>query len=200
MSSTDFTVKTARLTLRELPPGSYLVHATNCLATWGSGIAAELAGIFPHACKVYEAFCHAAKPSAHDRWPPRSLAGQCLVIAPQEGDVAKGAPRVHIVCLFTSYGFGAPNQRTGKPGRDTAERILQQTRASLQALRRSLDQAAAEKKEEEGGERALAIYSPMFNSGAFRVPWPKTLEAIEEEFAGADASWTVILQPAQQSR
>ncbi|OAA74508.1 Appr-1-p processing [Akanthomyces lecanii RCEF 1005] len=193
MSTTDLTVKTARLSLRELPPNSHLVHATNCLATWGSGIAAELAAIFPDACKAYKAFCHAAKSSASERRPPRSLAGQCLVIPPQEGDVARGAPRVHIVCLFTSYGYGTPNRRTGKPGKDTTDRIIQQTRTSLKAYRSKVDEEAARK-----GGREVAVYSPMFNSGAFRVPWQRTLEVIEEEFAGAEAAWTVVLPPAQQ--
>ncbi|KAJ6788974.1 hypothetical protein PWT90_02570 [Aphanocladium album] len=194
MSTTNLDVKTARLSLRELPPNSYLVHATNCLATWGAGIAAELADIFPEACKVYKAFCNAAKPSAGDRWPPRSLGGRCLVIPPQERDVAGGAPRVHIVCLFTSYGYGAPNKHTGKPGKDSTEKILQQTRTSLKAFRREMDAAAA------AADNDVAIYSPMFNAGAFRVPWNSTLEAIEEEFAGAKASWTVVLQPVQQSK
>lgn len=196
MSTTDLKVKTATLSLRELPPNSHLVHATNCLATWGSGVAAELAAMFPDACKVYKTFCHAAKSSASERrWPPRSLAGQCLVIPPQEGDVARGAPRVHIVCLFTSYGYGTPNRRTGKPGKDTTDRIIQQTRASLKAYRTKVDEEAA-----KGRREAVAVYSPMFNSGAFRVPWQRTLEVIEEEFAGAKAAWTVVLQPAQQRR
>ncbi|OAR05945.1 hypothetical protein LLEC1_08017 [Akanthomyces lecanii] len=195
MSATDLKIKTARMSLRELPPNSHLVHATNCLATWGSGIAAELAAMFPDACKVYKAFCHAAKSSAAgERWPPRSLAGQCLVIPPQEGDVARGAPRVHIVCLFTSYGYGAPNRRTGKPGRDTTDKIIQQTRRGLKAYRSRVDEEAAERG------RAVAVYSPMFNSGAFRVPWQRTLEVIGEELAGAGATWTVVLQPAQQQR
>ncbi|OAA56492.1 Appr-1-p processing [Cordyceps fumosorosea ARSEF 2679] len=176
MSATDFTVQTARLSLRELPPDSHLVHATNCLATWGSGIAAELAKIFPDACRVYKAFCHAARRRAGgevSRWPPRSLAGQCLVIPPQPGDVARGAPRVHI------------------------------TRASLAAYRRVVDEKMSTTTEAavaEGPRRQpAAIYSPMFNSGAFRVPWQRTLAAIEEEFAGAKATWTVVLPPTQGS-
>ncbi|EGX94491.1 phosphatase, putative [Cordyceps militaris CM01] len=201
MSATDLQVKTVRLSLRELPPNSHLVHATNCLATWGSGIAAELAKLFPDACAVYKAFCHAAKPrtAGDDRWPPRSLAGQCLVIPPQPRDVARGAPRVHIVCLFTSYGYGMPNRRTGRPGRDVADRIVRQTRASLRAFRRTLDQDAQVVAGAAAG-RDVAVYSPMFNSGAFRVPWQRTLEVIEEEFAGAKATWTVVLQPAQRRR
>ncbi|KAM3458560.1 hypothetical protein MY3296_000318 [Beauveria thailandica] len=194
MPATDLHIKTARLSLRELPPNSHLVHATNCLATWGSGVAAELAVIFPDACKIYKAFCHAAKPSASDRWPPRSLAGQCLVIAPQQADIARGAPSVHIVCLFTSWGYGTSNRRTGKPGKDTADRIVGQTRTSLQKFRTRMDEAAA------ADGRHVAVYSPMFNSGKFRVPWDRTLKVIEEEFAGAKATWTVLLQPAQQSK
>lgn len=193
-STATFKSATERVALRALPPDSYLVHATNCLATWGSGIAAELAIIFPEACKVYKQFCNAAKENASERWPPRSLAGQCLVIAPQAGDIASGAPRVHIVCLFTSYGYGAPNRRTGKPGKDTTERILAQTRTSLRELRQQLDEAETETT---GGE--TAVYSPMFNSGAFRVPWGRTMEVIEEEFADASVKWTVVMPPAQRT-
>ncbi|TQV94451.1 hypothetical protein V2A60_005494 [Cordyceps javanica] len=200
MPATDFKVNTARLSLRQLPPNSHLVHATNCLATWGSGIAAELAQVFPDACKIYKAFCQAAKDSDRDQLPPRSLAGQCLVIPPQERDVARGAPRVYIVCLFTSYGYGAPNRSTGKPGKDDADTIVRQTRTSLQAFRRKLEEGGEEEEEATSSEQGAAIYSPMFNSGAFRVSWQRTLEAIEEEFAGAKATWTVILQPRQQSK
>lgn len=195
MSTTSFATKTTRLSLRELPEDSYMLHATNCLATWGAGIAADLADIFPEACKVYKAFCNAAKPNAGDRWPPQSLAGQCLVIPPQAGDVAKGAPSVHIVCLFTSYGFGAPNRATGKPGKDSADKILRQTRTSLKSLRKQLDESTATTGAGGAGKKA-AVYSPMFNSGAFKVPWEKTLEVIEEEFEGANATWTVVLPPA----
>ncbi|PMB70067.1 ADP-ribose 1''-phosphate phosphatase [Beauveria bassiana] len=148
----------------------------------------------PRSVQIYKEFCHAAKRSPSDRWPPRSLTGQCLVIAPQQADIARGAPSVHIVCLFTSWGYGTSNRRTGKPGKDTADRIVGQTRTSLQKFRTRMDEAAA------ADRRDVSIYSPMFNSGKFRVPWDRTLEVIEEEFAGAKATWTVVLQPAQRSK
>lgn len=112
--------------------------------------------------------------------------------------MAAGAPSVYIVCLFTSHGYGTANKQTGKPGKDTADMILAQTRMSLQALREQLEESAAggEGRVEGEGEREAVIYSPLFNSGAFRVPWHKTLAVIREEFEGAAAKWTVLLPPA----
>ena len=95
---------TATNSVRSLPSNSYLVHATNCIAEWGAGIAAELAIVFPAAFGEYKKFCNANKTSPSTRWPSRALAGQCLIIPPQQADIEAGAPSIHIVCLFTSYG------------------------------------------------------------------------------------------------
>lgn len=192
MADSQFTLSTKKVSLRELPPGSYLLHATNCIATWGAGIAAELAAIFPAACAEYKMFCNAAKADASERWPPRSLAGQCLIIPPQEPDVAAGAPRVSIVCLFTSYGYGRANPAQGKPGKDTAATILRQTRTALAELRRQLGELKAE---EDAREEPVDIYSNRFNSGAFKVPWEQTEAAIKEKFKGWQGGKWIVLEP-----
>ncbi|KAF4441059.1 adp-ribose 1 -phosphate phosphatase [Fusarium austroafricanum] len=176
--------------IRSLPSGIYLVHATNCIAEWGAGIAAELAAVFPAACKEYKRFCNATKADASSRWPSPSLAGQCYIIPPQPSDVAKGAPNIHIVCLFTSYGYGRPNPRTGKPGKDSAGKILAQTRAALKEMRAQLEADTGRVE-----ETAATIYSPMFNSGAFRVPWESTSRLIGEEFSGYEGRWLVMAPP-----
>ncbi|KAK5998915.1 ADP-ribose 1''-phosphate phosphatase [Cladobotryum mycophilum] len=190
MENTQLTVESATqfLPLRSLPTNSYLVHATNCVATWGAGIAAELADIFPAACLVYKRFCNAAKPSPSTRWPPRSLAGRCLIIPPQKADIDAGAPSVHIVCLFASYGFGRPNPSTGKPGKDAPGQILAQTEASLREFREQLETNV-------GNESGIVIYSNLFNSGAFQVTWGRTEALIKTGFAGWNGRWIVLAPP-----
>ncbi|KPM41407.1 hypothetical protein AK830_g5136 [Neonectria ditissima] len=184
--------------IRSLPPNTYLVHATNCIGMWGAGIAAELAAVFPAACREYKRFCQAAKTDASARWPPRSLAGRCLIIPPQDADVAAGAPSLHIVCLFTSYGFGGPNRATGKPGKDGAGKILAQTDSALAEFRTQLDtEARAGKEETDGTETRVVIYSPMFNSGAFRVPWSETAALIEARFSHWGGRWLVMEPPSK---
>lgn len=189
MAAPIFTLEaTALNAIRSLPSDIYLVHATNCIAEWGAGIAAELATVFPAACAEYKKFCRADTSS---RWPSPKLAGQCYIIPPQPSDVSNGAPKIHIVCLFTSYGYGRANARTGKPGKDAAGKILAQTRKALREMRAQLDAEA-----ENTAKGYATIYSPMFNSGAFRVPWEKTSRVIEEEFNGYEGRWLVMAPPS----
>jgi ADP-ribose 1''-phosphate phosphatase len=190
MASPIFVLETTSLNaIRSLPSDIYLVHATNCVAEWGAGIAAELATVFPAACKEYKKFCNTTIPDG-SRWPSRSLAGKCYIIPPQASDTARGAPRIHIVCLFTSYGYGRANPRTGKPGKDGAGKILAQTRAALKEMRVQL-----EEEREQEGDGAPVIYSPRFNSGAFKVPWESTSRLIEEEFKGFEGRWLIMAPP-----
>ncbi len=177
MESPGFELTASKIAITDLPQSAYLLHATNCLATWGAGIAAELAAVFPAACERYRAFCHAAKLA-----PP---VGRCLVIPPQDADTAAGAPAVHIVCLFTSHGYGRPNRARGNPGRDGVDIILRQTETALWDLRDVLE-----------GEEGAAIYSPMFNSGAFKVPWERTAELIERVFDGWRGRWFIMEPPS----
>lgn len=191
MSAPSFTLEPVPLNaIRSLPSNTYLVHATNCIAEWGAGIAAELATVFPAACKEYKTFCRAAKTNPTSPWSSQSLAGQCLIIPPQPTDVARGAPEIHIVCLFTSHRYGRPNPRTGKPGKDNTGKILAQTRSALKEMRTQLE---AEVKQSEG---KLTVYSPMFNSGAFQVPWESTSRLIEDAFEGWDGQWLIMAPPS----
>ena len=174
---------TAYMPLRQLPADCHLVHATNCIATWGAGIAAELATIFPAACTVYKRYCNAKTDAS---LPRRYLAaGTCLIIPPQKADIDAGAPRVSIVCLFTSTGYGKANIAAGKPGRDSPETILAQTKSSLKDYRAQLDEL----------KTPPDVYSPQFNSGAFRLPWEKTASVITDEFAGWQGRWLVLAPP-----
>jgi ADP-ribose 1''-phosphate phosphatase len=190
------------LPLRSLPEGAYLAHATNCLGEWGAGIALELRGIFPAAFRVYRDFCESfRKPSSNTPYPSRDLAGRCLVIPPQEADVRAGAPRVFIVCLFTSYGYGA--KKGDKPGRDGVKTILEQTGSALREMRILLEGEVTEK--EDGGnsttdtgkgvDAGFVVYSPMFNSGAFKVPWERTEALIHDAFKDWTGRWIVLTPP-----
>lgn len=63
--------------------------------------------------------------------------------------------------------------------------VLSQTRRALDGFRAQLD---------ERGENdvSVKIYSPMFNSGAFKVPWQKTSDLIRQSFGGWEGQWFVL--------
>ena len=186
--SGTFTIADAAVSIRDLPPGAFLVHSTNCLGIWGAGFAAQMSYTFPAACERYRQFCYAAREEASDRWPPASLVGKCLVIPPQEADVVgMGAPAVSVVCLFTSYGYGRPNKAIGKPGLDRQSKILDQTVVALGDFRRQLEEARG-----RGEVRDVVIYSPQINSGAFRVPWDRTKGAVQNAFYGFEGVWNFM--------
>ncbi|KAL8287841.1 hypothetical protein RB597_000070 [Gaeumannomyces tritici] len=185
-----FALSHAHLAIADIPAGAVVVHAANGLGAWGSGVAAALRASFPAAYRVYADFCAAAKVHPDDRWPARdAVAGRCLLIPPQPGDVRRGGPAVTIACVFTSFGYGRPDAGTGKPGRDPAGVILDQTSQALADLRLQLDEAA-------GTGEPVAVYSPRFNSGAFKVPWERTASLIVDRFDGWDGSWVVFDPPS----
>ncbi|KAL6408210.1 ADP-ribose 1''-phosphate phosphatase [Ilyonectria robusta] len=65
MAASTFNLEQTTISsIRSLPPDTYLIHATNCIAEWGAGIAAELALVFPAAYTEYKRFCIAAKTEA----------------------------------------------------------------------------------------------------------------------------------------
>jgi ADP-ribose 1''-phosphate phosphatase len=185
-----FTLVDVACSIRQIPASSFLVHATNCLSIWGAGIAAEMSHMFPAAYERYRVFCTESRLDPSDRWPPPSLAGKCLIIPPQEADIAMGAPSVSVVCLFTSYGYGRPNNAIGKPGVDRQSKILDQTVVALGDFRRQLEEMRA-----KGEVRDVVIYSPRFNSGAFRVPWDRTRAAVQTAFHGLDCTWNFMIPP-----
>ncbi|KAL8378015.1 hypothetical protein RB595_008621 [Gaeumannomyces hyphopodioides] len=190
-----FALSHARLAIADIPAGAVVVHATNGLGAWGSGVAAALAAAFPGAHRVYADFCAAAKARPDDRWPARdAVAGRCLLIPPQPADARRGSPAVTIACVFTSFGYGRPDARTGKPGRDGVGVILDQTSQALADLRLQLDDAAAAAA--AGTGEPLVVYSPRFNSGAFKVPWERTASLIVDKFDGWDGSWIVFDPPS----
>ncbi|KAB5513123.1 hypothetical protein GE09DRAFT_981386 [Coniochaeta sp. 2T2.1] len=190
--SGTFTVNEVGHAIRQIPGGSYLVHSTNCLSIWGAGFAQEMSYMFPAAYERYRVFCTQARLDPSDRWPPPTLVGHALIIPPQEADVAMGSPSVNVVCLFTSYGYGRPNKAIGKPGMDRQSKILDNTVVALGNFRRQLEEMRA-----RGGIGDVVIYSPQFNSGAFRVPWDRTKGAVQNAFFGFDSTWNFMTPPGQ---
>jgi ADP-ribose 1''-phosphate phosphatase len=70
---------------------------------------------------------------------------------------------------------------------------LRELRGVLETKREGDDVVDGE-GHEDGRGRAV-IYSPMFNSGAFKVPWSKTEELIMEVFDGWTGAWIVLAPP-----
>lgn len=198
-SPSTFTLAEVALPLRSLPPDTFLVHATNCLGQWGAGIALELRGIFPAAFAVYKTFCDSFKPNGEARYAARTLAGRCLIIPPQETDIARGAPTVYVVCVFTSYGYGRANRPLGKPGLDGPSKVLEQTALALEDFRKQLDgdswKGAGHTASLSPGGDGLVVYSPRFNSGAFKVPWEQTEAMINATFRDWSGRWIVLTPP-----
>ncbi|KAI3336920.1 hypothetical protein HD806DRAFT_22561 [Xylariaceae sp. AK1471] len=142
-----------------------------------------------------------SKPSPDTEYPSRDLAGYYLVIPLQRADVAAGAPGVSVICLFTSYGHSA--KRGKKPRRDGAEKILVLTAKALREFRGVLEDRSAKSKsddekddkEDEYSKGRVVVYSPMFNSGAFMVPWRRTEALIINIFEGWTGKWIVLTPP-----
>ncbi|KXJ97563.1 hypothetical protein Micbo1qcDRAFT_230188 [Microdochium bolleyi] len=194
LATTAFQLETTSTALQSLPTGAYLVHATNCLGEWGAGFALELRGIFPGAYVEYRAYCDSFKTNAEARFATRDLVGRCYIIPPQDEDVAAGAPRLSIVCLFSSHGYGRANRAKGKPGLDRPPLVLSQTKQALDDFRKQLDQ----RSRSDEGCPFPEVYSPMFNSGAFKVPWAKTSALIRECFKGWEGRWIVLEPPSRK--
>lgn len=202
----SFRMDERQIELRDLPAGAYLVHATNCLGVWGAGVAAAIRDVFPGAYARYLEHCSSFTPRAEDGgYASRDLAGRCLVIPPQPGDVAG----VSVVCLFTSYGYGVKS--ASSPGRDRRPFIKEQTGRALREFREQITGASAggrghNEDGSEGGEgdagndeqeqeqETLQIFSPRFNSGFFRVAWGQTVK-VETVFEDCHAMWTVLMPP-----
>lgn len=110
----------------------------------------------------------------------------------KNGDVKVG---VWIACLFTSYGYGRTTKK--KAGKDSKGKILGYTERALVDLRRQLEgfggrRGTSEGEGEEGVPLRMSVVSPMFNAGAFGVPWRETEEKIEKVFRGWGGEWLLL--------
>ncbi|KAL7266893.1 ADP-ribose 1''-phosphate phosphatase [Rhizina undulata] len=140
------------------PSSSVLIHACNCLGSWGSGIASAFRELYPSANDVYVQHCEGAKES------PDDLLGTCLLIPPQSGDGLE--ERQHwIACLFTSKGFGR--------NRDPVEMVLENTDNSLKDLKKQVEELR------RGNNAPNEWHACKINSARFGVPWERTLNILE---------------------
>jgi ADP-ribose 1''-phosphate phosphatase len=136
------------------PDGTLIIHACNCLGSWGAGIAAAFKQRYPNAFNVYRNHCKNLSPD--------ELLNTALLIGPMDGS------KQHWVgCLFTSKAYG---KKKDSPGQ-----ILDATTPAMKDLIEQMAEAGGEIKE---------IRICQINSGLFAVPWVKTkavLRSIELE-------------------
>ncbi|KAE8373834.1 ADP-ribose 1''-phosphate phosphatase [Aspergillus bertholletiae] len=165
------------------PDGAALIHACNCIGSWGGGIAKAFKQKYPAAYAIYHSHCQKHKFSPeyivasdptdqpgnsqsptsyrHIRLPE----GTALIIPPQEKDY-RGTDKKHwIICLFTSRNFG---KRVSAP-----DIIIQNTELAVVDMVRQLDGLRAD---QSGiGE----LWSCRFNSGLFGVKWELSRRILE---------------------
>ncbi|KAE8392310.1 ADP-ribose 1''-phosphate phosphatase [Aspergillus alliaceus] len=173
--------------LFDAPDGAALIHACNCLGSWGNGIARAFTQKYPAAYGIYRTHCQKYKSNPAYRvtstpsdepdnsQPTRNLRlpeGTALIIPPQEKDHKDGDKKHWIICLFTSRNYG---RRVS-----TADVIIQNTELAVADMVRQIDELRAE--ETEIGE----LWSCRFNSGLFGVKWALSRAVLEE--AGLDVT------------
>ncbi|KAK3314735.1 hypothetical protein B0H66DRAFT_563524 [Apodospora peruviana] len=140
--------------LFDAPPNTVLIHACNCVGSWGGGIALAFKQQYPKAFNHYAEFC---------KQPPDELIAGALLIPPQGGPNTKEGRKQHYIgCLFTSRRYGR--------ARDSPDDILANTNPAMKGL---LQQIA-----EDGGVTEVRMC--QINSGLFGVPWTDTKKLLEE--------------------
>ncbi|KAG9964802.1 hypothetical protein KCU61_g2262, partial [Aureobasidium melanogenum] len=131
------------------PNNTLLLHACNCVGSWGAGIALAFKKHYPNHFAIYEAHCKSKTPN--------SLLSTCLLIPPQPT-----GPRHWIGCLFTSRKYGR--------GKDSKDDIMDSTDSALQDMLEQLGDLE---------NKPSQIWMCKINSGSFKVPWSQTKALIE---------------------
>jgi ADP-ribose 1''-phosphate phosphatase len=134
------------------PENTILLHACNCIGSWGGGIATVFKKNYPEAFLVYKAHCDSHKID--------ELIGTAHLIPPSE--TKHGVPEHWIGCLFTSRRYGR--------AKDKKEDILQNTEKAMRHLMHLL---------EEHGLLNNELYMCRINGGLFNVPWKETRHVLE---------------------
>lgn len=135
------------------PDNAVLIHACNCVGSWGAGIAAAFKQKYPVAYRIHNAHCKSKK--------PENLVNTAQLISPSE----KQGRKHWVGCLFTSVRFGKR--------RDSPEQILKATKPAMEALMAQI------KEQIEKGREIGEVRMCQINSGLFAVPWEKSKESIE---------------------
>jgi ADP-ribose 1''-phosphate phosphatase len=158
--------------LFDAEPESVLIHACNCVGSWGGGIATTFKAKYPEAFKVYQGHCKENNPS--------DLVGTALLIAPCE----RQGPSHWIGCVFTSKRYGR--------NKDSKDMILQATKTAMEDL---LQQIAQEGKLKIGKVSMCRI-----NYGMFKVPWSETkdvLRSLDVDMKGMITEIHVVRPPGE---
>lgn len=207
--------------LFDAPNNAVLIHACNCVGSWGAGIAKTFKAKYPTAYKAHNEYCKATA--------VEKLIGTCQLIPPQQEDYQratsdsrppsqkrrmensaarniaakeqKDSNKQWIACLFTSRGYGKATET--RPGMDKPDVIVENTRKSLQDLRGQL--LLLNNEHEQGGETTGPktgskvqehgpgeLWSCKFNSGLFAVDWADTRKVMEEELKGLGKTVRVV--------
>ncbi len=135
------------------PANSVLIHACNCIGSWGAGIAAAFKSKYPDHFKIYKDHCSNGSNRA-------ALCGTSKLIIPAKGS----APQHYVGCLFTSKDVGRR--------KDSPATILANTKPAMEHL---LHQIAVMRK---SGSAIGELRMCQINSGLFNVPWEKTKELL----------------------
>ncbi|KAL4766491.1 uncharacterized protein BDW70DRAFT_126080 [Aspergillus foveolatus] len=174
--------------LFDAPDGTALIHACNCLGSWGAGIAGAFRKKYPAAYEIYESHCHVylQKPHYRNINPPDTVVegsqihprnirlpeGSTLIIPPQKRDYEKPGGKKHwVICLFTSRGYGR-----NVSGVDI---ILQNTELAIADLKDQLDELKR-KWSNEDDAHIKGLRACRFNSGLFGVDWALTRRILED--------------------
>ncbi|OGM39363.1 phosphatase [Aspergillus bombycis] len=182
--ATNSSIREIQGDLFDAPDGAALIHACNCIGSWGGGIAKAFKQKYPAAYNIYHSHCQkykfspeyivASDPPDQPSNPQSSTRnrnirlpeGTALIIPPQETDY-KGKGKKHwIICLFTSRNFG---KRVSSP-----DIIIQNTELAVADMVRQIDELRAE----DSG--AGALWSCRFNSGLFGVKWELSRRVLED--------------------
>lgn len=143
----------------DAPDYAILIHACNCVGSWGGGIAIAFKERYPEAFSLYKEHCKESTPA--------KLIGTALLIPPSEEE----GPKHWVGCLFTSKKFGR--------ARDSPQQILENTRSAMEEL---IDQIALAVRRSDTVSEVRICH---INSGLFRVPWEQS-KAIIEDTKGSD--------------
>ncbi|KAL8757146.1 MAG: hypothetical protein Q9184_004293 [Pyrenodesmia sp. 2 TL-2023] len=184
--------------------------ACNAKGSWGRGVAAAFKSYSPTAYAFQYAHCtQSPSPSTPLSTHQRNLVGTCLLIPPFPALASPSPPtstskikttktpkpppsptaaqqekQFWIACLFTSHGFGKSV--------DTADKILQATKRSVQDLGRQIEAHRAREVKGEKVEAMAGCVSVRINSGLFGVDWARTREVLEEVGVGM-----VVVRPEE---
>lgn len=145
----NVTVTERKGNLFDAPDNALLLHACNCVGSWGAGIALAFKKHYPEHFEIYKAHCESKTPN--------SLLSTCLLIPPQ-----RTGPQHWIGCLFTSRKYGR--------GKDSKDDIMDSTDSALQDMLEQLG---------EMEDKPEHIWMCKINSGSFKVPWSQTKALIE---------------------